>query len=327
MITSPLPRLTARTEALPASGVPRGVDARSGAGRGHVVALGIGLAVLLTAAFAAIYVFFVRTVPGQALDENAMVGGMLLLRDHVWARAASGGINAIPETVGVLGALGVLLSAAIGRRWRTPAIGVAAGLLAMLATQVLKHLVLTRPDLNQSQATMNSFPSGHTTAAAAAMLALLLAAPPAARGVLGIIAAVASAAAGSATILMGWHRPSDVIGALIVVAFFGVLAAIPVRLIDVARPRGLLGRRDPQRVRGSRAGTVTLVVLGLVLVAVATVLAQPLPGGTEALATGLQQATTTGATRAMVCGICSVAGASLVTLPLVAMVATPSRRR
>src|SRR5699024_1991314 len=65
--------------------------------------------------------------------------------------------------------------------------------------------------------TPNSFPSGHTTLAATAMIALVLAAGRA-RLVLAPLGAVWATAVGVGTLVAGWHRPSDVIGAMAVVA-------------------------------------------------------------------------------------------------------------
>lgn len=311
MITQPLPRVRTPHEPLRASG-----------GGARFVVGAVVAAIALAGAFALTYSFFVRTASGQALDEHALVGGLLQLRTHPLVQEASTQLNDIPQDVGILGAIGVLVAAAVGRRWRTPLIGVAAGGVAMIATQVLKHLLLTRPDLGLSMATGNSFPSGHTTAAASALMALIIAAPPAARGILGIVAAVGSAVAGSTTIVMGWHRPSDVIGALLLVGFFGVIAGVIAHGVDSRR--GRVARRNGPR--GGAALPVAAMVVGGLILVVATIVADPLAAGADGSVTVLDATTLDGATHDMLCGVAAVVGTALISLPLVSLIAGPRRR-
>src|SRR5262249_16624387 len=63
----------------------------------------------------------------------------------------------------------------------------------------------------------NSFPSGHTTTAFAVGVAAALVAPPRWRRPVAAGAFLYGTAIGIATIAAGWHRPSDVAGALLVV--------------------------------------------------------------------------------------------------------------
>jgi membrane-associated phospholipid phosphatase len=70
----------------------------------------------------------------------------------------------------------------------------------------------------------NSFPSGHTTAAASIAVALLLVVPAGYRLLAAGIGAALTAAVALAVVVLGWHYPSDVFGALLVVATWGLCA-------------------------------------------------------------------------------------------------------
>ncbi|AWB90750.1 phosphatase PAP2 family protein [Aeromicrobium chenweiae] len=96
---------------------------------------------------------------------------------------------------------------------------------ANLTTQVLKHVILDRPDLGNG--TLNSLPSGHTTVVASSVGAALLVAPRVTRPFLAAAGGFAITLTGASTVVAGWHRPSDVLAALAVslvwtagVAFF-----------------------------------------------------------------------------------------------------------
>lgn len=119
---------------------------------------------------------------------------------------------------------------------------------ANVTTQVLKHLVITREALGPGiEITPNSFPSGHTALAATALVAVVLASGGA-RVVLAPLGAAWTAAAGIGTLVEGWHRPSDVIGAIVVVAAWTFLALS----VDGLLARRRLARRPAAPGRGRR---------------------------------------------------------------------------
>lgn len=119
---------------------------------------------------------------------------------------------------------------------------------ANVTTQVLKHLVITREALGPGiEITPNSFPSGHTTLAATALVAVVLASGGA-RVVLAPLGAAWTAAAGIGTLVEGWHRPSDVVGAIVVVAAWTFLALA----VDGLLARRRLARRPAVPGRGRR---------------------------------------------------------------------------
>ncbi|MFN8481466.1 MAG: phosphatase PAP2 family protein [Anaerolineae bacterium] len=191
--------------------------------------------VLLAAAFAAAavltYLLFVQTAAGQWLD-NAMLGGRL-----------SNSPDAIDDSLDVLSAVSVsrlalvglvvVVIAAVQRRFVLAVGAVVMILAANVTTQVLKHWILERPQLmgvTDPFGYRNSLPSGHATLFMSLALALVLVTPPRYRGLVAILAGAYALYSGTATITVGWHRPSDVVTAYLVAGFWTALAAAVVVL-------------------------------------------------------------------------------------------------
>jgi membrane-associated phospholipid phosphatase len=89
-----------------------------------------------------------------------------------------------------------------------------------------------RPD----SADANSLPSGHVTLVASLGVALVLVAPRLLAPFAVLAALAVTALAGVATMLAGWHRPSDVVAALGVVAATTGAVTLGAALLR-ARPR------------------------------------------------------------------------------------------
>lgn len=104
---------------------------------------------------------------------------------------------------------------------------------AIAASQLLKIHVLTRPQLFEFDAA-NTFPSGHMTVFTALTAALIWAAPARIRAVVTVAGAALLAAVSWQLLAYGWHRPSDILGALAL----GVVAFALASLIRPARARG-----------------------------------------------------------------------------------------
>lgn len=131
---------------------------------------------------------------------------------------------------------------------------------AAATSQILKRLLVQRVLLADNlQVTPNSFPSGHTTLAAAIAVALTLAVPRAVRGPVAIAGAAWTAIAGIGTIAGGWHRPSDVLGALLVVGAWSFLV-LAADALGALRTAARSADADPlpslRSPRGSRAPRV-----------------------------------------------------------------------
>jgi len=200
---------------------------------------------------------FVATATGQVLDHNALLGSEIG-RGRLWQFAEPLlDIVSIPFIVGVLGAAIVI---AIIRRRSVLAIQVAmivGG--ANVTTQVLKYLVLDRPTLVDDAAySSNSLPSGHTTVMASVAFALILLVPPSLRALTALLAAGIAAGGGIATMIGGWHPPSDVVAAILVVLTWAGIATIVSAVLPPER-----GADELAAGVGSTISATALVVLGM----------------------------------------------------------------
>lgn len=224
----------------------------------------VAAAVLVTfgsaAAVVAIAYLALQTARGQDLDDRAMtifsVNG-----DPTAARPLLGLLGDVSIGSAAL-ALVVFVGLALLRRGFALAVGAAALVVgANLTTQALKHLVLTRPDLDHG--TLNSLPSGHTTLVFSLVLAALLVAPVRVRLPVVLVGAAIGTLTGAATVVAGWHRPSDVVTSMLVTLAWG--AATAAVLAAFTAPPGPVGSDD-------RRGVLTHAVAGLLGSAVAAVL-------------------------------------------------------
>lgn len=196
-------------------------------GRALVAALSMGLVL-------ALHRVFVASGPGQRLDDS--------VADSATRHAISDGIGTFflsAVTVPILlGGMALAVLIAVLRRRPADAVGalvLMAG--ANVTTQVLKHVLLDRPDLGVTLDLANSFPSGHTTAAAGMAAVLVLVTAPRWRPLVVVIGGASAALAGWATLTNGWHRPSDVIAAFAVVLAWYCLVRAAIMLADHRRGR------------------------------------------------------------------------------------------
>jgi membrane-associated phospholipid phosphatase len=147
-----------------------------------------------------------------------------------------------------------------------PRLAVGAGTLiagSILTSEVLKHLVLTRPELGITDAlgSKATYPSGHTTVAMSLGIAAMLVAPRRWRVAVGLVGAAYASAIGIAVVATANHRPSDPIGAACVVTAW--TAAIASLLVVPDR------RRDPDP--SIKRAPSLIVFGGLVLIVTAFV--------------------------------------------------------
>ncbi len=190
---------------------------------------------------AVVYVVAVHTSWGQRVDDAALEG-----RTHrtTVLNATQDLLDTISIASLALGSMAIMVVAALRRR---PHLAVTAGIVilgANVTTQVLKKVVLDRPDLVGRPDVLgmtNSFPSGHSTVAMSLAVALILVVPVRARWAAAIGGLAYATLVGAGTVTAGWHRPSDVIGAYLVVM---VWAGISVAL--------LIGNEGTVRARPAR---------------------------------------------------------------------------
>lgn len=154
----------------------------------------------------------------------------------------------------VAAALLLLAFLALARGRLARAFGAAAVVGLSLATaEALKHLLPFPPGRPPT------FPSGHTTIAASLGFALVLAVPPVLRPTAALVGTAYAAAIAFAVVLLGWHYPSDAIGAFFVCGFWA--AAVGLCLPGATR-------RAAVSVRGL---LVAALAIGLALLVVAAV--------------------------------------------------------
>jgi membrane-associated phospholipid phosphatase len=266
---------------------------------------------LAAGAATAVGLVAVGTRTGQLWDDAGRGGASPWDQPEVF-RGANSLLDTISVTsLAVVGGLIVLLGLLRGR----PRLAVAAGVVllgANVTSQVLKR-AFDRPDLVLGwSAEPGAFPSGHTTVAMSLAMALMIVVPPSLRWPAALAGCAYAAAVGIAVIAVDWHRPSEVVGAyLVVVAWTALTMAVAT----------MLGEGD-ERPPGRVARGVTLGASGAALAFALAVLA------VAARRLDLQQMVidrTAFAAAATLCaGLCAVLGT--LTTALVQHAASPSRR-
>ncbi|WP_428983036.1 phosphatase PAP2 family protein [Phytohabitans maris] len=213
---------------------------------------------------AGLWWFFVRGARGQLLDTVALEGNAIG-QDRVDGLANTV-LNAISvASLAVAMVVAGVIALARGRVLLTLVV-TAFVATANLVTQVLKH-GLDRPDLGVDLERVyagNSFPSGHATVAMSVVIALVLVVPPRLRGVTAVVGALYATTAGVATMSLGWHRPSDVAGAVLVVGGCAALAGL---LLVLAQGRDARVKTDDARP----LAVALLMIASAVLLAAAAV--------------------------------------------------------
>ncbi|ROR73217.1 phosphatase PAP2 family protein [Bogoriella caseilytica] len=224
-------------------------------------------ALLCAGAVALVWWFFVTTPTGQRIDQLALEGSALG-QSTLYGRAHQLlGIVSEAFLVVVVAVAG--LFAALRRQWvHVVAIALVVG-GANITTQVLKEYVFSRPDLGVTWSMANSLPSGHTTAAVSALAAGLLAVAPRWRWLVAGTGAIYAAATGVATMVVSWHRPGDVVAAVLVVGAWLLCALALLRREDVATNGG----RMPSWARGADVATRALLGLTMAVAALVSFLA------------------------------------------------------
>lgn len=201
----------------------------------------------------ALYAVMVQTEAGQDLDASAYSG--LEVEPGLGSGLADTILQAF--TVGSM-ALGAIAITGIGfarGRWSLALVPVAVIAGSLVTTEVLKHVILERPDLLAIGDTENTYPSGHTTVATALGVGAILVVPAPVRPAVTIGAIGFASLIGVATVAGGWHRPSDVLGAYLVTVGVAALVVAGARRISPA----------PAREQEHHFGTLGAVALGGVL--------------------------------------------------------------
>jgi membrane-associated phospholipid phosphatase len=233
----------------------------------------LAIALVALAAFFALYGVAVQTEVGQRADEAALVGG------EVAPERAQSGANRLLRfvSVGSLGAAVIALGA-LAWLWRRPwliLLPAAVVGISLLATELFKLVILSRPDLWPSSLEGNSYPSGHTTIATSLGLSAVLIAPERLRGAVALAAALFAGGVGILVVTADWHRPSDPLGSY---ALCLAVAAGIVALLQTWERRDLAaatveGRAPPSATMLARRLEGAAIVAGILLFVGAVLLA------------------------------------------------------
>lgn len=266
----------------------RGVRTPVVTARGSAVRLALlGLSAALP--IAPLWYLTSRTEVGQQLADEILFGRVLAAPEVLGA--ARDTLATVSIVLAAVAALG-LAALALARGGIALLITVGTALAGANATSQLLKDILDRPNLlgSAAYAVGNSFPSGHATLVASMGLASVLVAPRALRTPVAILAGLAMAAVGTSTIVAGWHRLADVVGAFLIALAW---TAIPTALLVLVQ--GRMPRRSWRRGLGGAgtglaafAGAAAVLAGGLGL-AVALVVPAPIA---DALATGPEPART-----------------------------------
>lgn len=192
----------------------------------------VALPVFLAAVLGVVATVFValHTAFGQHYDEAAMRvlhGGRSAVNAHLV------GLLQQVSVVSAALALAIMIAVAlVRRRFRVALAAVVLVVGANLTTEILKNFVITRPNLGLdlggdggASTTANSLPSGHTTVVFSLVLAAVLVSPRALRWFVTAAGAAIGGLTGLATVIAGWHRPSDVVAALLVTLAWAALVS------------------------------------------------------------------------------------------------------
>jgi len=196
-----------------------------------------GLAVLV------LYLVAVVDPTGRSLDRA--VGEWVVDAGSALRPEALGALGLV-STVGVLTAVAVLAGTAVVRDRAGRGSRAAVVVAVVLCAQTLKA-VLPRVGAEE-----NSLPSGHVTVVASLAVGALLVLPPVLRPLAVVVGSALVAGTGIATMIAGWHRPSDVAAALaVVVAVTGAALAAEAVLTRGRRrpPATAPGRSAPADAR------------------------------------------------------------------------------
>lgn len=216
------------------------------------IMLSVVFGLLLLAAAAGVWWLGVRTMEGQSYEDmvwskfDASLPGWLEPVVHVFTISTV--VIATSAIMSII-ALAVLI---VRKRWLLIAQLAVFGGICFAAAELLKPL-LPRPYLiNLESNPNNSAPSGHVILAATAGVILLCAVPRMCRALVAVIGWAYAVLVGLSVIAGQWHRPTDVIMALLIVGGVAMLMLAATFANGMDEP-------------GSRASSPSVQIVGSVL--------------------------------------------------------------
>lgn len=213
-----------------------------------------------------VYVAAVRTATGQRIEDAALRG---VSQSNLFGSDTVLNVISIPVVL-----LLIVVVAVIGLVRRRLAVGIAAAVVVLGAggTATLFKRIAGRPEIAGST-TPNSFPSGHAAIALAALFAVLMVTPRRFRPALTLIGTAYAVLVANQTVVFGWHRVSDIVGACGVAVFWlGLVRAIGPAVDREARS-DRAGSSGPQRLIALILGIAAAAALAVGAVALLLALA------------------------------------------------------
>ncbi|WP_420369652.1 phosphatase PAP2 family protein [Curtobacterium sp. L1-20] len=217
-----------------------------------------------------VYAAAVLTPMGQRVEDAALGG---VRESDLFGSDTALNVISVPVIL-----LLVVVIAAVAFARRRLAVGLGAGVvvLASAATSTLVKRIAERPEIAQST-TPNSFPSGHATIALAALFAVLMVTPRRFRPVVVLLGTGYAVFVANQTVVYGWHRVSDIVGASAIALFWlGVVRAVG-PLVD----RGQRGDRDGSRWPRRLVTALLLIATGTTFLVGVAALVVGIAGGTH----------------------------------------------
>lgn len=170
------------------------------------------VSLFLFACFLGLYWLAVNTMQGQIIDSAMLYVELGANGREIFASLL---LNKSTEFFVIVGILLIVIIGVGKRKYVDIGFIIGAILVSNVATQILKHYVLVRPDYSILYTIKNSFPSGHVTLITSVMFGLVLILPTIYRGKFSVIASMFIWVFGQAVCLAKWHRVSDVVGAIL----------------------------------------------------------------------------------------------------------------
>lgn len=224
-------------------------------------------AVVAAALLILVYIIAVLTPWGQRWENAALTGSGRASPDE--QAKALDALAAIQIWSLAVALAGIAVIGLLRRQILTTIVALAVVLGGAGGAEVLKRWVLPRPELFAAPVDLiqNSFPSGHTAIAMTTMVAVFLVVPYRWRGWAMFIVMTWATSIGQYTVTAHWHRLSDTVGADLMALILGSVAAYWLHR------RGLVHVSEQRRYGGRVVYVVVATILGLVSLALGTLLA------------------------------------------------------
>ncbi|BDR53747.1 PAP2 family phosphoesterase [Bombiscardovia nodaiensis] len=198
----------------------------------------IGLGLLFVAVAVGVWWLCVYTLPGQEYDDEVYRNFAGYLARVPWLKSALGVFTNSALTIALCCVIGLLsyAIAALRKRWWLLGQVVIYSLVSYGLGRLLKML-LPRPFIVDTESMRgNSAPSGHTIMAATVAILLVCVVPRVWRALAAVVGGAFALAVGCSVIDGRWHRPSDVLMALLLAGGLALLMLATTRASGMDEP-------------------------------------------------------------------------------------------